>query len=86
MKYVMQEVLPNLVYSMLQFTFIFAQSVMYSIIAVALWLRDGELVDAVYPFSWYNMSLLSLTPPICLMVMRFDLIIQHMANQNLARN
>lgn len=55
---------------MLQFTFVFAMAVMYAIITLAIWFRDGALVDAVFPFTWLNMSLISLSPPICLMVMR----------------
>lgn len=55
---------------MLQFTFIFAQSVMYTIGMVAIWVRDGDLVDAVNPLTWVNMDFIALSPPICLIVMR----------------
>ncbi|KAH7708984.1 hypothetical protein AAVH_23752 [Aphelenchoides avenae] len=54
---------------MLQFLFILAQSVMYTTIAIAHWTRKGEVVDAVNPFTWYNMCFIALSPPLCLMTM-----------------
>lgn len=57
---------------MLQFTFVFAQCVMYAVIAAGIWMGKGELVDATYSLSWLNMSFVTLSPPVCLMMMRFE--------------
>lgn len=55
---------------MLQFTLVFAQSIMYAIITVALYAEMGQLVDVVNQISWCSISVITLSPPICLVAMR----------------
>lgn len=55
---------------MMQFVFIFAQSILYVLMSVGIWIRSDVMIDTFFPLSWYNMSFIALSPPIILMVMR----------------